>query len=117
MTETEILKVKQMASDHTGVPIELISGESVEEIAASAAGIAAFKREHDQQIIDIGEYPTRDQFAMWLTGETPTQTEEPAGYPVVMDGGEVANFGQRDPVDAFKEWFGKVSAYNPRKNN
>ena len=115
MTESEILALKQEAAEKTGVPAELISGENVDEIAASAAALAAYKRESYENA------PTREKFADWFNGTTPAErVPEPAptpSYPNVPDGGEVNLTIPRDPRDAFEEWFSDVSAYNPRKNH
>ena len=49
MTEAEILTLKQTASEKTGVPAELISGETAEEIAASAFALAKFRNEYSEK--------------------------------------------------------------------
>lgn len=118
MTEAEILTLKQTASEKTGVPVNLISGETAEEIAASAAALAAYKRDRYEA------KTTREKFAAWLNGDVPAEPAPdpmptPPAYPNVPDGGEPQNVssGPRDPRDAFTEWFGSVSAFNPFKNN
>lgn len=114
MTEAEILTLKQTASEKTGVPVNLISGETAEEIAASAAALAAYKRDSYEA------KPTREKFAAWFNGDTPAEVvpdpvpAEPA-YPNVPDGGEVNITIPRDPRDAFSEWFADISAFDPRK--
>lgn len=116
MSEAEILTLKQTASEKTGVPVNLISGETAEEIAASAAALAAYKRDSYENA------PTRDKFAAWINGSTPAEVvPEPVpaapAYPIVPDGGEPQNVssGPRDPRDAFTEWFADISAFDPRK--
>lgn len=118
MTNDEIMALKKVASEKTGVPADLIGGETIEEIAASAAALAAYKRDSYENA------PTRDKFAAWFSGEKPAERvadpvpTEP-NYPNVPDGGEPQNMGYapQDPRDAFKAWFGDISAFNPRKGN
>lgn len=116
MSEAEILTLKQTASEKTGVPVNLISGETAEEIAASAAALAAYKRDRYEA------KPTREKFAAWFNGDVPAEVvpdpiPTPPAYPNVPDGGTPQNidYGPRDPRDAFAEWFGDVSAFDPRK--
>lgn len=128
MTEAEILTLKQTASEKTGVPVNLISGETAEEIAANAAALATFKRQYTEAQPATKQLTAREQFAEWLNNASNNGVtiEEPAadpapiesgGYPIVPDGGEPQNidYGPRDPRDAFNEWFYQVSAFDPRK--
>ena len=128
MTENEILALKQEAAEKTGVPAELINGETTEEIAASAFALAKFRNEYNEKAdaekrAAYENMPTRDKFAAWLNGTTPAEMiPDPAAinnnsYPIVPDGGTPQNIEyERDPRDAFREWFGNVSAFDPRKN-
>lgn len=115
MTEAEILTLKQAASEKTGVPVDLISGETVKEIAESAVNIAAYAKEA------YDKAPTRDKFAAWLNGTTPAEMiPNPAAinnksYPNVPDAGEVNLGDQRSAKEKFSEWFLGVSAFDPRK--
>lgn len=115
--DNEIMKLKRYASEKTGVPVELISGETTKEISESALAMAAYRKKSYE------EAPTREKFAAWMNGSVPVDyTPDPtltAGnkYPVVPDGGEPRITIPRDPCDAFKEWFGDVSAYDPRKDH
>lgn len=118
MTEAEIMELKKVAAEKTGVPANLIKGETTEEIAASAIALAAYKRDSYEA------KPTREKFADWLNGDVPAEVAPdpiptPPAYPNVPDGGTPQNidYGPRDPRDAFAEWFGDVSAFNPFKNN
>lgn len=125
MTETEIMELKKIAAEKTGVPADMISGETTEEIAASAYAIAHFRNEYrankEAEAERRAAYeatPTRDKFAAWFNGEPlPDPTPTPATYPNVPDGGEVNITIPRDPRDAFSEWFSDISAYNPHKNS
>lgn len=128
MTEQEILTLKQTAAEKSGVPIELIQGETAEEIAAHAAALVTFKRQYAEAQPDTKPLTTREQFAEWLNNVSdngvtiaePTAEPAPAesgGYPIVPDGGTPQNIEyERDPRDAFREWFGNVSAFDPRKD-
>lgn len=126
MTENEILALKQEAAEKTGVPANLIKGETTEEIAASAFALAKFRNEYSEKAdaekrAAYENMPTRDKFAAWLNGDIPAEpaaepTPTPPAYPIVPDGGTPQNIEYRqDPRDAFAEWFGDVSAFNPRK--
>lgn len=115
MDEKTIEELKRAASEKSGVPAELIQGETPEEIAAHAAALAAYKVERYR------EKPTREKFAAWLNGTIP---EEPAGtaeettaYPTVKDAGETKVAYKEDTRKQFEEWFKDISAFQPRKNN
>ena len=118
--------IKQEISIKTGVPAELIKGESVEEITASAAALATFKREYnstDEARKAYDKAPTREKFAAWISGNIPAEpTPEPDPVPAgpnVPDGGEpYLNIEPTpgDPRDAFSEWFKSATAFNPHKD-
>ena len=114
MTESEILTLKKEAGARIGIPAELISGDTPEEISAYVNELEKFKGDNYKNM------STRDKFALWLNGYTPTENaviqEAQPAYPKVPDGGEVnVIVARRDPRDAFKEWFADVSAFNPYK--
>ena len=126
MTEAEIMELKKIAAEKTGVPANLIKGETTEEIAASAFALAKFRNEYSEKTdaekrAEYENMPTRERFAKWFNGEEPAEpAAEPAptppAYPNVRDGGTPQNIEyRRDPRDAFAEWFGGVSAFDPRK--
>lgn len=126
MTESEIMELKKVAAEKTGVPANLIKGETTEEIAASAFALAKFKTEYNTGNDKNAAYEnmaTRDQFAAWLNGDIPAEpAAEPAptppAYPNVPDGGEPQNLEySQDTRESFREWFYNVSAFNPFKNN
>ena len=127
MDHNEIEKLKEYASKETGVPAEMIAGETVEEIAASAFALAKFRNEYSEKAdaekrAAYENMPTRDKFAAWLNGDIPAEpAAEPAptppAYPIVPDGGTPQNIEYRqDPRESFREWFGNVSAFDPRKD-
>lgn len=131
MTEIEIMELKKIAAEKTGVPADMISGETTEEIAASAVALSHYKKEcqaaeaerkaaekaEEEKRAAYEATPTRDKFAAWFTGEPlPDPTPTPAAYPNVPDGGTPQNIEyRRDPRDAFAEWFADISAFDPRK--
>ena len=127
MTENEILALKQEAAEKTGVPANLIKGETTEEIAASAFALSKFRNEYNEKAdaekrAAYENMPTRDKFAAWLNGDIPAEpaaepTPTPPAYPIVPDGGTPQNIEYRqDPRESFREWFSDVSAFNPRKD-
>ena len=127
MTENEILALKQEAAEKPGVPANLIKGETTEEIAASAFALAKFRNEYSEKAdaekrAAYENMPTRDKFAAWLNGDIPAEpaaepTPTPPAYPIVPDGGTPQNIEYRqDPRESFREWFGNVSAFDPRKD-
>ena len=126
MTESEIMELKKVAAEKTGVPANLIKGETTEEIAASAFALAKFRNEYSEKAdaekrAEYENMPTRERFAKWFNGEEPAEPlpdpiPTPPAYPNVPDGGTPQNIEyERDPRDAFREWFGYVSAFDPRK--
>ena len=129
MDKDAITTMKEYASEKTGVPVHLINGETSEEIAASAAALAAFKRQHTEAQ-NTEPLTAREQFAAWLndvsgndilTAEPPAEPTPTAAdsYPVIKDGGTPpgADYGPIDPRESFREWFGEATAFNPFKNN
>ena len=130
MTETEIMELKKIAAEKTGVPADMISGETTEEIAASAYAIAHFRNEYrakakaeEEKRAAYENMPTRDKFAAWFNGDIPAEPlpdpiPTPPAYPNVPDGGEPQNLEySQDTRESFQEWFYNVSAFNPFKNN
>lgn len=49
MDEKAIIKIKEYASSKTGIPVELIKGETAEEIAASAIALAVYTRDNSEE--------------------------------------------------------------------
>ena len=127
MDENTIAALKELASLKTGVPAELITGETNEEIAANAAALAAFKRQHDEERArqNAEQLTTRDKFAAWVNGEStpaevaPEPAQETNSYPTVKDGGtpQGTGYGPTDTRASFEEWFNGSIAFNPFKNN
>lgn len=122
-------EVKQAIEKQTGVPANLLNGETIEENIAQAKALLAYKREAE------AERPksAKEQFAQWLNaqqgiedqdtaGQALAQIEERArveagGYPILQDGGGVnVNVGDgRTAKEQFAEWAGQKMAYDPFK--
>lgn len=106
-------ELKQSISDKTGVPVNLLTGETAEENIARAKAILAFKREQKPKT-------TAEQFAEWLRGgntdqDTASQaladleTEVLHPYPAVRDGGSIYSSGipiqeEKSAAQKFSEW-------------
>lgn len=123
-------ELKQTIETQTGIPANLLNGETIEETIAHAKALLAYKREAD------AERPktTAEQFAEWMNtrngieqpdiaGEALARIEEQArveagGYPILRDGGSVNNnLGDGRTVrEQFAEWAGRNMAYDPRKS-
>lgn len=120
-------ELKQRIEQETGVPADLLTGETAEETIAHAKALLAFKRKH------AAEPPktTNEQFAEWFRAQSGEEPEmDPAGaalaeienslreYPAgLRDGGEVTNLNidGGSARDKFAEWFGQKTAFNPFK--
>lgn len=108
---------KSHIASKTGIPEELLTGETPEENLSLAASLLAFKRDN----VDAPRKSTSQQFADWVnsqTGEEP-QSEISAvlsdlreavnaarpTYPNIADGGEIANIPDpRTSREKFEEW-------------
>lgn len=137
-------ELRQAIQQRTGVPADLLTGETAEENIAQAKAMLAFKREREAQ----RPKSAREQFAEWMTGNVedrnrrmadmiglqyvpPEAPEEAAlaeleeitkteagGYPVIKDGGQISTDNLPDPRPAreqFAEWFGQKTAFDPFK--
>lgn len=60
-------EIKTAVSHSTGVPADLLDGETEEEIRARAAALRAFAR--DRQANPLPEKSTAELFAEWATGQ------------------------------------------------
>ena len=105
--------MKGIVSQMTGVPAELLTGETVAEIKAQADALKDWKGEN---IADDGnEVKTpRDQFVSWMNGDcvqpdggAMPEPDAPRGkYPAIMDGGEPCHVpDQRSTKDSFADYF------------
>lgn len=109
---------KSHIASKTGIPEELLTGETPEENLSLAASLLAFKRDS----ASTPHKSTSQQFADWVnsqTGEEP-QSEisavlsdlreaanaAPSTYPNVQDGGEIVGLPDKQSArDLFVEWF------------
>lgn len=115
--------VKIVISKRTGIPITLLTGETVEEDIAKAKALLAYKQEADAK----RPKTAKEQFVEWADGAEDPGTEtnpfkdledaayyEAGGYPKIQDGGEVTGLPDgRTPAEQFSEWASKQFAYDP----
>lgn len=122
MDKEAITMFKNYVGEQAGVPADLITGETTEEVIASAAALATFKRRYTESILPpkTDKLTAREQFAEWFNGEQGTEpAADPApvndnSYPTVKDGGTPQNISfKRDPRETFAEWFNENAAFNP----
>lgn len=118
MNADEIKAMREYASKRTGVPAELITGETSEEIANSALTLLEMRRKSYENA------PAREKFIAWYDGTTPVEfVPDPAinnsGYPIVPDPGEPTGKHKdtRSAREQFNEWFLGVTAFNPKKDS
>jgi len=115
----ELDELKQLISDKTGIPKDMLTGETAEENVARAKALLAYKKEQKQDSREPKS--TREQFKEWCerTQLDVPQQEDPihaalAGleeverlhvqaYPEVKDGGGVMYDG-RSTRDKFEDW-------------
>ena len=128
-------ELKNLISQNTGIPAEMLTGETPEENITRARQLLAFKRDNSTQApADPGE-----QFASWIRSQTGEPEEvttpetalneiaeqvrvEAGGYPRIPDGGasNITGFtGQdaRPTEEIFKEWLYNASAFDPFSND
>lgn len=110
---------KKDLSRVSGIPVNMLTRDTPEEILAQAKAITLFAMEKQKE----DNKTPRERFAEWM-GEkfearekntaslfgVSLQPEQepitPAGYPQIKDGGEVANMPDgRSVKEQFKEWF------------
>ncbi len=121
-------ELKQTIEKQTGIPANLLTGETTEENIAQAKALLAYKREAD------AERPrtTAEQFSDWMNaqdgieqpdiaGQALADIEEAArieagGYPMTRDAGEAHITIKGTAKEQFAEWIGKKTAYDPRKS-
>ena len=120
---------KQIVSDRTGIPANLLNGETAEETIAHAKALMAYKKNAEA----TRQKTPREQFAEWLQAQEGGQPEEvdpiaqieedlriaSGGYPIVRDGGSAnVNLGDgRSPQEQFSEWIGKQFAFDQFKSS
>ena len=102
---------KQEVSKNTGIPANLLNGETEEEVVAFARALTAYKKENESQ---PQKKTTAQQFSEWLGAQMgePVQTEDeapevPADYPNVPNSGEPYRAFREEPkstADIFSDW-------------
>ena len=123
-----IEELKQEIEQNTGIPADLLTGETAEENITQAKALLAYKRKNTIETPKT----TAEQFSEWLSAKRgdPVQDNritaldgiaeaarrEAGGYPYVKDGGEIDTSRLPDPrptKQQFEEWFYNVSAWRP----
>lgn len=138
-----IEELKQAIEQRTGVPASFLTGETAEENIAQAKVMLAYKREYEPQRPETTaeqfgrwmdyQFEEKDrQTASALGLHYEGQAKDPAlaaladieeaarveagGYPMIMDGGEVARLSDPRPArEQFSEWLGQKTAFDPFK--
>ncbi len=122
MTNEEL---KQEIVQRTGIPADLLTGETAEENIVRAKALIKFAKDRTP------EQPksTRESFAAWFNEVQGTEQEDNRmqaitdlensmrSYPVLTDGGEAQGMNARPAKESFAEWFYQKTAFDPRKNN
>lgn len=126
-------EIKREIELRTGVPAEMLTGETAEELVAHSRALLAYRRETEEK----APLDAKEQFIQWMnerTGqpqeETPEQRlddfaeelrVEAGGYPRIPDGGAAGlNIGSSDHLSAkerFSQWLYGESAFNPFKGS
>lgn len=118
---------KRIIAERLGIPENLLTGHTVEDNLKIARALVEYRAENATAPSVEPSKTTREQFADWFTSVSGSGLHQAAGeyeqalnvleaeltpsYPVVRDGGEVANMPDlRDPRKQFEEWFADVSA-------
>ena len=118
MTNEEI---KNEISTYTGVPVELLTGETAEENIARAKLLLAYKQDAQSESKNAQTGTPKEQFTEWISGMMGIEKpyEEPAPetpeYPQVRDAGEVYLGDTTTAREKFTEWIQDKLAFDPRK--
>lgn len=123
-----IEEVKQTISEQTGIPVNLLTGETIEDNIARAKALILYRQEKAQEQQPLG---IRQQFAKCVNDAFGTDQGEAAaselqaltdlessllGVPKVQDGGSLTadqEPDQRTTAEKFADWVGKQLEYNP----
>lgn len=142
-----IEELKQTIAQRTGVPVSLLTGETIEENIAQAKALLAYKKESERQRPKTAS----EQFAAWAgeqmeekqqrtaealglqytrpekdpAGAALAEIEEAlrvagGGYPVVRDGGQIDTSTMPDLRPAreqFADWINQQTAFDPFNHN
>ena len=119
--------VKKELSSRTGIPVSLLTGETIEENIARAKAIIAFRRDHDKP------KNAKEAFSLWFQEENGDKIPDPmenitqyekelySGYPQIKDGGSVLVNGKKlsgtdDPKREFENMIDSALAFNPMRD-
>lgn len=115
-------ELKQTIENQTGIPVNILSGETDDEIINYAKNLIALKNDFDSKRTKSA----REQFSEMMTFETSDQNAileeireqsriDSGGYPRLHDGGCVnVNVGDhRTPREQFAKWADKKMSYDP----
>lgn len=127
-------KIKLRIQEATGIPAEIITGESPEEVFSYAKNMLAYKNKL-KEVTDDSLKQNKEQFEEYIQkiqGIEPIDQDLQSlleleqtisaenGYPALCDGGSVLVNGVRfeDPrttKEQFASFLGEVTAFNPFK--
>ena len=129
-------EIKQLVSQRTGIPENLLNGDTPEEVITRARAVLAYKKSVE------AERPkdAREQFIDWchatekengyfnaaddyigganraLDEISETLRVEAGGYPRIADGGEIAHGGfTPPPEEQFRDWLYAQTAFDPTR--
>lgn len=127
MTNEEL---KAMIVQRTGVPAELLTGETSEELVTRAREVIKWRAEQRAQEKQDPK-DTREQFAAWMNSQLGRDDEaraaDPAlaaldeiresmlSYPALKDGGEISLGPELSPKEQFEAWVADQLAWHPGK--
>lgn len=117
--------VKKELSSRTGIPVSLLTGETIEENIAKAKAIIAYRRDHDKP------QSAKEAFSLWCQEKNGDEKPDPMEnvtkyenelrsldcYPQIRDGGSVLVNGKlkgnEDPSKEFSRLASDALAFNP----
>lgn len=123
----ELNELKDQIEYKTGIPSDLLTGNTADEILSRAKSLLAYR---ESQYSDRNK-SNKEHFADWLNAEDPeldvphndyaaalAQIEEryrieSGGYPKIGDNGSVDLGEHQTAKESFSDWFTKKSAYDP----
>lgn len=112
--------LKQVAHEKMGIPSNLLTGQTEEEVLEQVRQIAAFKKQRDSEFVVETSKSTREQFAAWFNGDpepAAPHREVVSGYPEVSDGGEITDMPDPRPTrEKFAEWIAPKMALDMSKD-
>lgn len=124
-------EIKQTISQRTGIPAELLKGDTPDELLTYAKALLTYRKEQET------EQPksTREQFAEWYNATAGNTSEYidiakmelvEMGYeltmngnisPRVKDAGEVTNLPDpRTPREQFGDWLKEKTTFDPKRS-